>query len=225
MRDHQSYQSRLKSSEVSAVLLFSPLIVGLTLCGLSFFCDQAVLQWVKEHDWTLLKSIAGFLSKWGDGTALMLFGCLGLGLALLARNRIACKILLCMLIAATICGAIVNSVRLLTGRARPSNTEAIQEWNGLWRGRESLLFNSQYHSFPSGHTGVAFALFGVILFADRRHGWWALLAAAAIAWSRIYSSAHHLSDVMVGAFLGLMTASFVWERIEPRVDRHLRKFF
>jgi membrane-associated phospholipid phosphatase len=130
-----------------------------------------------------------------------------------------------MLIAATLCGAIVNSVRLLTGRARPSNTEAIQEWNGLWRGRESLLFNSQYHSFPSGHTGVAFALFGVILFADRRHGWWALLAAAAIAWSRIYSSAHHLSDVVVGAFLGLVTASFVWERIEPRVDRHLRKFF
>jgi membrane-associated phospholipid phosphatase len=72
---------------------------------------------------------------------------------------------------------------------------------------------------------VAFALFGVILFADRRHGWWALLAAAAIAWSRIYSSAHHLSDVMVAAFLGLATASFVWERIEPQVDRRLRKFF
>jgi membrane-associated phospholipid phosphatase len=225
MRDHQSYQSRLKSSEVSAVLLFSPLIVGITLCGLSFFCDQAVVQWVKEHDWTLLKSIAGFLSKWGDGTALILFGCLGLGLALIARNRIACKILLCMLIAATISGSIVNSVRLLTGRARPNNTEAIQEWNGLWRGRESLLFNSQYHSFPSGHTAVAFALFGVILFADRRHAWWALLAAAAIAWSRIYSSAHHLSDVMVGAFLGLMSASFVWERIEPRVDRLLRNYF
>jgi membrane-associated phospholipid phosphatase len=225
MRDHQSYQSRLKSSDVSAVLLFSPLILGITLCALSFFCDQAVVQWVKGHDWTFFKSIAGFLSKWGDGPALMLLGCLALGLAFLTRNRVACKILLCMLIAATISGAIVNSVRLLTGRARPSNTEAIQEWNGLWRGRASLLFNSQYHSFPSGHTGVAFALFGVLLFADRRHGWWALSAAAAIAWSRVYSSAHHLSDVMVGALLGLMTASFVWEHLEPRVDRFLRKYF
>ena len=125
---------------------------------------------------------------------------------------------------ATLCGAIVNSVRLLTGRARPSNTEAVQEWNGLWRGRESLLFNSQYHSFPSGHTGVAFALFGVILFADRRHGWWALLAAAAIAWSRIYLNVHHLSDVMAGAFVGLITAFLVWERLEPRVDRFLGRF-
>jgi membrane-associated phospholipid phosphatase len=225
MRDHQSCQSRLKASEVSGVLLFSPLIVGITLCGLSFLCDQAVVEWVKGHEWISLKSIAGFLSKWGDGPALMLFGCLGLGLASVARNRAACKTLLCMMIAAMISGSIVDSVRLFTGRARPSNTEAIQEWNGLWRGRESLLFNSQYHSFPSGHTGVAFALFGVLLFADRRHGWWALLAAAAIAWSRIYSNAHYLSDVMVGALLGLVSASFVWERIEPRVDRILRRYF
>jgi membrane-associated phospholipid phosphatase len=225
MRNHQSYQSGLKSSEVSAARFFTPLIIGLILCGLSFLCDQSVLRWVKGHDLTSLKSIAGFLSKWGDGPALMLFGCLALGLASLARSRVACKILLCMMIAATISGAIVNSVRLLTGRARPNNTEATQEWNGLWRGHESLLFNSQYHSFPSGHTGAAFALFGVLLFADRRLGWWALLAAAAIAWSRIYSNAHHLSDVMVGALLGLVTASFVWGRIEPQVDRLLGKYF
>jgi membrane-associated phospholipid phosphatase len=225
MRDHQSCQSRLKASEVSGVLLFSPLIVGVILCGLSFLCDQVVVDWVKGHEWISLKSIAGFLSKWGDGPALMLFGCLGLGLASIARHRVAFKILLCMMIAAMISGAIVNPVRLFTGRARPSNTEAVQEWNGLWRGRESLLFNSQYHSFPSGHTGVAFALFGVLLFADRRHGWWALLAAAAIAWSRVYSNAHYLSDVMVGALLGLVSASFVWERIEPRVERLLRRYF
>jgi membrane-associated phospholipid phosphatase len=225
MRNDQSYQSELKSSEVSAVRLFSPLIVGIAVCGLSFLYDQAVVQWVKGHDWTSLKSMAGFLGKWGDGPALMFFGCIGLGIALLLRSRVACKVLLCMMIAATISGAIVNSVRLLTGRARPNNTEATQEWNGLWRGRETLLFNSKYHSFPSGHTGAAFALFGVLSFAHRRHGWWALFAAAAIAWSRIYSNAHHLSDVLVGALLGLLIASFVWERIEPRVDRILGKYF
>ena len=93
MRDHQSCQSRLKASEVSGVLLFSPLIVGITLCGLSFLCDQVVVEWVKAHEWISLKSIAGFLSKWGDGPALMLFGCLGLGLASVARNRVACKTL------------------------------------------------------------------------------------------------------------------------------------
>ena len=180
---------------------------------------------MKTHDWKSLKVFAGFLSQWGDWPELMLFGCIGLGLALMARSRVVCKILLCMMIAATISGAVVNSVRLLTGRARPNNKEATQEWNGLWRGSEFLLFKNKYHSFPSGHTGVAFAFFGVPLFANRRYGWWALLIAAAIAWSRIYLNVHHFSDVMVGALVGLVTAYLVWERLGPRIDRSLGNFF
>jgi membrane-associated phospholipid phosphatase len=161
MGNHQSNQSGRKSSEVSAARLFGPLIVGIIVCGLSFLCDQAVIQWVKAHDWKALKDIAGFLSRWGDWPELMLFGCVGLGLARLAQSRVVCKVLLCMMTAATISGAVVNSVRLLTGRARPNNTEAMQEWNGLWRGSEFLLFKNKYHSFPSGHTGASFAFFGV----------------------------------------------------------------
>jgi membrane-associated phospholipid phosphatase len=225
MGNHQSNQSGRKSSEVSAARLLSPLLVGIVLCGLSFLADQSVIQWVKVHDWKPLKNIAGFLSEWGDWPELMLFGGIGLGLAWLARRRVVCKILLCMMIAATISGAMVNSVRLLTGRARPNNTEATQEWNGLWKGGEFLLFHSKYHSFPSGHTGAAFAFFGVPLFADRRRGWWALIAAAAIAWSRIYLNVHHLSDVVVGALVGLVTAFLVWEWLERRADRLLGYFF
>ncbi len=168
---------------------------------------------------------AGFLSQWGDWPELMVFSCIGLGLAWLARSRDVGKILLCMMIAGTISGAVVNSVRLFAGRARPNNREATQEWNGLWRGREFLLFKNKYHSFPSGHTGVAFAVFGVPLFANRQHGWWALLSAAAIAWSRIYLNVHHLSDVTVGALAGLVTAFLVWERLGPRIDRFLGHFF
>ena len=225
MESLQSNRSGRKSSEVSAARRFGPLIVGIILCGLSFLCDQAVMQWVNAHDWKSVKGIAWFLSQWGDWPELMLFGCIALCLAWLARGRVGCKILLCMMIAATISGAVVDSVRLLTGRARPNNKEATQEWNGLWRGREFLLYKNKYHSFPSGHTGAAFAFFGVLLFANRWRGWWALLAAAAIGWSRIYLNVHHFSDVIVGALVGLVTASLVWERLEPRVDRFLRHFF
>ncbi len=224
MGNHQSNRSERKSSEVSAARRFGPLIVGIILCGLSFLCDQAVMQWVNAHDWKSVKEIAWLLSKWGDWPELMLFGCIALCLACLARGRVGCKILLCMMIAATISGALVDSVRLLTGRARPNNKEATQEWNGLWRGREFLLYKNKYHSFPSGHTGAAFAFFGVLLFADRRHGWWALLPAAAIGWSRIYLNVHHFSDVTVGALFGLVTAFLVWKRFGPRVDRFLGYF-
>jgi membrane-associated phospholipid phosphatase len=224
MGNQKSHRSGGKSSEVSVVRFFALLIVGILLCGLSFLFDQTVIEWVKAHDSLPLKHFAGFLSRWGDWPELMLFGCIGLGLAWLARSRVAGRILLCMIIASTISGAIVNSTRLLTGRARPNNTEAAHEWNGLWQGGEFLLFKNKYHSFPSGHTGAAFAFFGVPFFAHRRYGWWVLFAAAAIAWSRIYLNVHHLSDVMAGAFVGLITAFLVWERLEPRVDRFLGRF-
>ena len=225
MENQQIHRSGRKSSEVSTTWFFVLLIIGILLCGLSFLGDQTAAEWVKAHDSKTFKHIAGFLSRWGDWPELMLFGCIGLALARIARSRVVCKFLLCMMIAASISGALVNSVRLLTGRARPNNTEATQEWNGLWRGGEFLLFKSKYHSFPSGHTGTAFAFFGVLLFAHRPRGWWALLAAAAIAWSRVYLNVHHLSDIVTGALIGLVTAFFVWEQLEPRVDRFLRHFF
>ena len=225
MGNQQTHGSGRKSSGVSAASLLVVLIVGILLCGLSFLGDQAAAEWVKTHDSRSLKHVAGFLSRWGDWPELMLFGCVGLGLAWIAQNRVVCKIVLCMMIAASISGALVNSVRLLTGRVRPNNTEATQEWNGLWRGNEFLLFKSKYHSFPSGHTGTAFAFFGVPLFAHRQRGWWALLAAAAIAWSRVYLNVHHLSDVTTGALIGLITAFFVWERLAPKVERFLGHFF
>jgi undecaprenyl-diphosphatase len=224
MGNHQSNPSGRKSNGVSVARFFVLLVVGIILCGLSFLCDQAVIDWVKAHDWKPLKHIAGLLSRWGDWPELMLFGCIGLGLAWIARSRVVCKVLLCMMIAATISGAVVNSVRLITGRARPNNTEAKQEWNGLWRDREFFLFENTYHSFPSGHTGAAFAFFGVPLFASRRYGWFALFAAAAIAWSRIYLNVHYLSDVMVGILAGLVTAYLVWGRLESRVNHFVAKF-
>jgi membrane-associated phospholipid phosphatase len=225
MGNHQSNQLGFKSSEVSVARLCSPLIAGMILCWLSFLCDQPVIQWVKAHQLKSVKDVAGFLSNWGDWPELMLFGCIGLGLACLARSRVVCKVLLCMMIAATISGAVATSLRLLTGRARPNNTEATQEWNGLWQGREFLFFKTKYHSFPSGHTGVAFAFFGVAFFANRRYGWWALLAASVNAWSRIYLNVHHLSDIMVGALIGIVAASLVWEQLEPQVGQFLGHFF
>src|ERR1700730_184467 len=131
MGNHQSNQSGRKSNVDSPALLVGLLIAGIILCGLSFFWDQAVIQWVKTHDLKTLKNFAGFLSTWGDWTDVILFGGVGLASAWCGRNRDLCKLLLCMMMASTIAGAVVNSVRLVSGRARPNNTEARQEWNGL----------------------------------------------------------------------------------------------
>ena len=215
MGNQQIHRSGRKSSGVSTAWLLIVLI-GFLLCGLSFLGDQAAAEWVKTHDSRSLKHVAGFLSRWGDWPELMLFGCVGLGLARIAQNRVICKIVLSMMIAATISGALVNSVRLLTGRARPNNTEATQEWNGLWRGANSCSSKASTIHFLLGTPArplpsLESRYLPIVSMAGGR------------CWSRqqspgraVYLNVHHLSDVTTGALIGLITAFFVWERLGPR---------
>jgi len=221
METHQMNKTGRKSNAVSPVFLLALLVAGILLCSLSFFLDQTVIEWVKTHDTKPLKEFAHLLSLYGDWPQLMMFGFVGLGLAWFRQNRTLTKLFICMMISSSLAGALVNTVRLTSGRTRPSNGEAVQEWNGLWHDEQFLLFNNKYHSFPSGHSGAASAFFGVPLFACRAYGRWTFLIAIAIGWSRIYLNVHHLSDVLVGILVGTLIAYLVWTRIGPVVDRRL----
>ncbi len=76
-------------------------------------------------------------------------------------------------------------------------------------------------SFPSGHTSSAFALATV---AERHYGWKvgvpSYLAAGVIGLSRIERSKHHLSDVLAGATLGILTGRTVVRTNGEPVGRH-----
>jgi membrane-associated phospholipid phosphatase len=221
MEPHQMNKSGRKSNSVSPIFLFVLLISGILLCGLSFFLDQTVIEWVKMHDIKPLKEFARFLSSYGDWPQLMVFALIGLGLAVFLRNRTVTKLLICMMISSSLAGALVNTVRLTSGRTRPNNGETVQEWNGLWHDGQFLLFNNKYHSFPSGHSGAASAFFGVPLFARRTYGRWTFLIAIAIGWSRVYLNVHHLSDVLTGILVGTLIAYLVWTRLGPVIDKRL----
>ncbi len=61
-------------------------------------------------------------------------------------------------------------------------------------------------SFPSGHTGAAFAVAGVFLFNRHPAAPWLLLAALLMGLSRLYLYVHFPSDVLTGAVVGLFLA-------------------
>jgi membrane-associated phospholipid phosphatase len=67
---------------------------------------------------------------------------------------------------------------------------------------------AHWHSFPSGHTTSAFALFGLLAFftQNQRLKIVYLLLAVAVGYSRMYLFQHFLVDVTVGSLLGLMVA-------------------
>ncbi|HXK10902.1 MAG TPA: phosphatase PAP2 family protein [Vicinamibacteria bacterium] len=71
-------------------------------------------------------------------------------------------------------------------------------------------FPSDRFSFPSGHALNAFAIGSVVALAFRFAAVPVLALAASVAASRVVLGLHWLSDVIVGAFLGLLIGTCVW---------------
>ena len=68
------------------------------------------------------------------------------------------------------------------------------------------VIHAGYNSFPSGHTVTAFAIATVFAFytTSKLQYVLLLLAAALVAFSRVYLSQHFLLDVLAGSFIGLL---------------------
>ncbi|MER5636642.1 phosphatase PAP2 family protein [Kitasatospora sp. NPDC002227] len=77
-------------------------------------------------------------------------------------------------------------------------------------------------SFPSNHSVIAFAAATALVLAYRRLGWYAYLAAALMAASRVWVGVHYPHDVAVGALVGVLVAlplAVLAGRAAPLVDR------
>ena len=187
------------------------LIAAVAIAG-SFLLDAPLQQSVlaaHQGRWSHDPSIAAS-SKYGDWPELMLAGGLGLFLAHRLRNVRWQRILLSAMIASTLAGMTVNLSRLTTGRTRPRAT-AEQGWYGPRHDGKWLIGQADFNSFPSGHTATAVGFAGVILFAAPGWGIPAMIAALAVALSRILLGAHHPSDVVTATVVSLAIGWIVWE--------------
>lgn len=73
-----------------------------------------------------------------------------------------------------------------------------------------LIEKQDDFSFPSGHTGSAFAVAGVIARRmPKKYGVPCILFAALQGFTRLYAGVHYPSDVIVGAVNGSMIAAAV----------------
>lgn len=154
--------------------------------------DASVLLWVQENLRTALGNvIIPFWSHLGD------HGLLWIAAALLLlcfrRTRRAGALALGGLLLDFLC---VNCVlKHLIARLRP--------WLTI-EGLTVLVSEPDPNSFPSGHTGAAFA-FALAVYRELPISWTrftVLGAAICMGWSRIYVAVHYPSDVIAGAIVG-----------------------
>jgi membrane-associated phospholipid phosphatase len=93
-----------------------------------------------------------------------------------------------------------------TGRPRPDHLRgmAAMTFHPFPQGLSGLL-SQRAVSMPSGDTALAFALAAALAWALPRGGWWFFAGASLVGIGRVLFNAHHLSDVLAGAAVGILS--------------------
>ena len=200
----------LSMRKISAFRWWGLLIfcAGLLLLA-SFYFDAGAQAWIVEHQSAAVKKFMRGVSRLGDWPGHISLGFILLVLAYWRRSKKWMRIAAAMILACALAGAVARVVKISTGRARPSvQTEAA--WSGP-------TFNARHNAFPSGHTAASTAFFATLALASWRIGVAFLIIPILIAFSRMYVAAHHLSDVVCAALIGILAAYFLARWIPPEI--------
>ena len=172
----------------------------------SFYLDAAAHTWMVQNQNAGVRKFMEQASRFGDWPAHVALGLVLIGIAYWRGRKRWVRIFAAMLLACALAGIANRVVKISTGRARP-NVQAEAKWSGP-------NFSSSYHAFPSGHTAASTAFFATLAFASWRIGLGLLAIPLLIAFSRMYVGAHHLSDVVCAALIGVLAAYFVARRMK-----------
>jgi len=107
-----------------------------------------------------------------------------------------------------ISGIIAKIIKQLTHRHRPNQDEISDPWN--WDGPIS---DTEYNSFPSGHTVSGFSIAAVLASSYKDKKWIPVLSyslATINGLARINDNKHWASDVFMGAVLGIAIGKLVY---------------
>jgi undecaprenyl-diphosphatase len=98
-------------------------------------------------------------------------------------------------------GLVINIIKPLLGRARPSQLFAVHD-----TGWFSFQLSSRYGSFPSGHAATIATVAAVLWLAMPRFWPAWLTLGIVVATTRVFTLSHYLSDVLAGGYVGACLA-------------------
>ncbi len=202
-----------KENKIKWKLLgIAALVVVVLSLGLILWLDKPIYLLLRQMDcfaWGVLDFI--FASK------LWLCASLGLFVIIFAYNKLKKnarfaelrRAALAVFLSVASASVVVWVLKGVFGRMRPVFFEALGQ-TGFYPFNFSNWF---FNSFPSGHTVASFAGLVMIglLYPRVKPCTWAL--AVLIGVSRIMAGAHWPSDVLVGAFIGMVAADMVKQKL------------
>lgn len=118
-------------------------------------------------------------------------------------------------------GIIAQILKYFISEARPALL--LQKSNYPYFIENVTLHN--FHSFPSGHSTSAFALFAILAFAVEKKSYSILflVMAALVGYSRIYLGQHFIADVGVGSFIGVIFSIAIFMYLQKYYENLKKK--
>lgn len=132
------------------------------------------------------------ITRLGDGGIIWCAAAVIL-LAVPKTRRIGAAVIISLALEAVCCNLILKP---LVERPRPCDINTAFNL---------LIPRPTDYSFPSGHTGAAFAAVYALYFAKSRLWLPACILAALIAFSRLYLYVHYPTDILAGVILGIIS--------------------
>jgi membrane-associated phospholipid phosphatase len=184
---------------------------------LLFLIAQLSDQWIFHHfrfrgiydgGWGRMLRLAGYLPLWSIvGLALVLHDWVPRALPTLRR---ASRRGLLLFWSAALGGIIAERLKIAVRRERPGLANGVHVFRP-WS--EQPLSTAQL-GLPSSEVAVAFAAAAALarLFPDTWLLWYAIAVGCAL--TRVASGAHFMSDVILGALVGYVSALILWPRHE-----------
>jgi membrane-associated phospholipid phosphatase len=195
-------------SKIKHPIFFLPWFLVMVLCY--FFVDQEVAWYFHTLNGTMLMSVASFVTNFGQGYVyLTVFLVLYLYARFIAKEMLLKDEALYVLLAVFSAGLVCDALKVLLGRSRP-----VALFTHHLYGFYFLQTHNTMWSFPSGHAVVisSFAVAASILLP--RIGWLFALMALTVCLSRVLLTAHFVSDVLGGMYLGALIAIVLFERMQ-----------
>ncbi|MDA0701721.1 MAG: phosphatase PAP2 family protein [Proteobacteria bacterium] len=219
---------RFGLKRITDALIASPMLgigLGVVLIAtlLILFVDRPVSLYLAEHIDPNLAAFFHAITEIGNGTVYIAASALfWLGFRWLAAQspepatverygRISAYggFALTALLAS---GAVVTILKHTLGRFRPSMLLT----DGVY-GLAPLAFLPKSISLPSGHTQVIWTVTTILLLLKPRIGLVMILVAILVGASRVAINVHFLSDVLVGAYIGVLVPLLVYAVFFPRL--------
>ena len=177
-------------------------ILGLGFAAFAFcFLDHPLSSWVNSSPWSGdLRELATVFGSLGHGVGVFAIAAVIYALDEANRRNIP-RFLLC----AYLPGLAAGIMKLFVCRIRPREFDfELSIYDSVLGVFPFHSLTSNFQSFPSGHSAAGFGLAVGLSWLYPKGKVLFFTFAVLIAWQRIVTEAHYLSDTICGAMLGII---------------------